>query len=235
VSLVSDALRKARQEAAARGEKRRGVYAVTLHTPSTGGRLGLGLVLGAVLSFVAAVAGGGVAWWLLRDAPDTQSSTRVAPAIESSASVQPTATILGAAPQTTSASEPEESGLVASEPTQASQPTPESKTPAARRQLESATTVEKEAVEETPRDERPVKETPSAVAQENRTFSIEANLGGTILTLDYIVFRNNDPFAQINGQVVHIGFRIEGMKVAGIESDRVILEDADGEVVLLAK
>jgi hypothetical protein len=64
---------------------------------------------------------------------------------------------------------------------------------------------------------------------------VVAEIDGITLTLDYIVSRAKDSFAQINGRDVRVGVRVEGFKVTRIEPDRVVLENADGELVLLAQ
>ena len=61
---------------------------------------------------------------------------------------------------------------------------------------------------------------------------MEAELGETTLSLGYIVSRSDNPFAEINGRDVYIGSEIEGFTVETIEADRVVLRNADGELVL---
>ena len=54
------------------------------------------------------------------------------------------------------------------------------------------------------------------------------------LNLDFIVFRPDDPFAEINGLEVHVGSTIEGFKVEKIERNQVHLRDEKGALVLRA-
>ena len=53
-----------------------------------------------------------------------------------------------------------------------------------------------------------------------------------MLTLDYIVFREQDPYAEINGNEVHAGSVIEGFTVVAVNRDSVLLEDEQGSLVL---
>jgi hypothetical protein len=65
-----------------------------------------------------------------------------------------------------------------------------------------------------------------------REYVVEADLGYAFLSLDYIVSRSEDPFAEINGTEVHEGSWIEGFTVEKIEQDRVLLRDDRGPLVL---
>ncbi len=69
----------------------------------------------------------------------------------------------------------------------------------------------------------------------NREFVAEADLGYTSLSLDYIVFRPVDPFAQINGFDVRVGSSVEGFVVEEITADSVRLRDGKGTLVLRAE
>ena len=65
-----------------------------------------------------------------------------------------------------------------------------------------------------------------------RVFEIEAELGYASLNLGYIIARSENPFAEINGVDVFVGSEIEGFVVEAIETDRVILRDDKGPLVL---
>jgi hypothetical protein len=65
-----------------------------------------------------------------------------------------------------------------------------------------------------------------------RVFIVEANLGYATLSLDYIVYRSEDPFAEINGIELHEGSWLDGFTVEKIERDRVMLRDNRGPLVL---
>jgi len=63
-------------------------------------------------------------------------------------------------------------------------------------------------------------------------FVVDADLGRITLSLDFIAFRPDDPFAEINGLEVHVGSRIEGLVVEEIARDHVRLSGDDGEIIL---
>ena len=65
-------------------------------------------------------------------------------------------------------------------------------------------------------------------------FIMEAELDDVRLSLDFIVFRSEDPYAEINGTEVHLGSTIEGWRVKAIETDRVRLSDGRRNIVLRA-
>ena len=76
VSLIGDALRKARQEAADRESDRKGVlFSARISDSPSRSNLGLGLALGAVIAVAATVAGGSAVWWLLNPGETTQTGT----------------------------------------------------------------------------------------------------------------------------------------------------------------
>jgi hypothetical protein len=68
-----------------------------------------------------------------------------------------------------------------------------------------------------------------------REYVVDADLGHATLTLDYIVFRSEDPFAQINGLDVRVGSTIEGCTVEEITAEWVRLRDPRGPLVLRAE
>jgi hypothetical protein len=67
-----------------------------------------------------------------------------------------------------------------------------------------------------------------------RIYLVEADLGSVTLTLDFIVFRPDDPFAEINGLEVHVGSTIEGFTVEAIERNQVLLRNDEGPLILRA-
>lgn len=78
---------------------------------------------------------------------------------------------------------------------------------------------------------------PGFVGTENdeEIYILEADLGnGVILSLDFLIYREVDPFAEINGVEVHLGGTIEGYRVKAIERDRVTLSNGRKTVVLRA-
>jgi len=66
-------------------------------------------------------------------------------------------------------------------------------------------------------------------------YILEADLGnGVSLSLDFLIFREEDPFAEINGVELHLGGSIGGYRVKAIERDRVTLSNGRRTVVLRA-
>jgi hypothetical protein len=65
-----------------------------------------------------------------------------------------------------------------------------------------------------------------------RDFVAEAELGYATLRLELVVFRADDPWAQVNGRDVRVGTHVEGFVVEAIERDRVLLRDQHGPLIL---
>ncbi|NOZ94567.1 MAG: hypothetical protein GXP47_07510 [Acidobacteria bacterium] len=57
-------------------------------------------------------------------------------------------------------------------------------------------------------------------------------MDGVKLSLDYLVYRSTDPFAQINGMEVHVGSEVSGFKVLAIDENLVRLQGSGGPVIL---
>lgn len=234
MSLISDALRKARQEAAEREAKDRG-----LETPvvagywKRGGRLGVGLVLGALIAIGAAMIGGGMVWWALADR--SESSAVEAP----HDGIQDDAGVTKNTPESPDAKTVFEPSSEAMSPTVAlpqssgddvdppvvieGETDGETETPG-----ENTNSVETETIEDpSPSSER----TPLADGE----FVGEARIGDVTLTLDYLVYRKENPFAQINGDDVRVGAVIEDFVVKKITIDSVELMKGDTKIVLRVK
>ncbi len=226
MSLISEALRKARQEAAEREAREQG-----LETPvvagywKRGGRLGQGLVLGAAIAICAAVIGGGLVWWLLVDGPDSAvvealaevddvpvqvSEEASAPEVEGLSSE--------AQPENTIPTEGLESSQIGEVPVQPQLGTgPEIGAPEPTRHRV---------------DHGPVMDPEVQAKSNDGEFVGEAHIGEVTLTLDYLVFRKDNPFAQINGRDVRVGAVVEDFVVEEITPDAVVLTRGDAKVVL---
>ncbi|HSN53023.1 MAG TPA: hypothetical protein VLT32_00050 [Candidatus Sulfomarinibacteraceae bacterium] len=241
MSLVGDALRKARREAAARDAERRGMlFSARISEAPARSNLGLGLVLGAVIAVVATVAGGSVAWWLLRggaDAPGRAQAEPLGPAaVEPGAPVAGTESTEGAG--TAAGPVPERAEPSPSEPDGAaptagahSQAGPVEAVAAPADPSAEAPTRQSTASESTTDDATPVGFV--GVEDGNEIYILEADVGGgRVLSLDYIVFRADDPYAEINGVEIHLGGVVSGFRVKAVERDRVVLSDGRRTVVL---
>lgn len=227
MSLISEALRKARQEATARD---RGGVIGPGFPPRDGSRLGTGLVLGALIALAAVLGGGGVAWWLLGSRPAEPEAVRVEPTstVEGlgdagAANVARAPASDGDAPDRSAAVDDAPGLKPAVEPGGGAGPDPEA--PTDDPQARPARLVPEEAEERSP--------PPSPTGE--RVFFVVAELGDRTLTLDYLVHRATDPFAQVNGVEVHVGSTVAGCTVEAISEDAVHLRDAHGEIVLRAR
>jgi hypothetical protein len=246
MSLISDALRKARQETTGREAERRGLKVPPgWDRPTSGSRLGAGLVLGAAIALAAALAGATVVWW----------------AVGRDDSGEPAATVSDAEPAAGAVREDmagESRTQPGDDPATLRSPA-ETETPTHPAMIADLRTVNPPGrgtrdVQETGRNqpepgdddvesgnvgERPSGPSGSPRSGEaadsepgTRVFVVDADLGHVTLTLDFIAYRPNDPFAEINGLEVHVGSRIEGLTVEAIARDHVRLVDERGEVIL---
>jgi len=209
VSLINDALRKARQAAAEHeAQQPDTTFRAPKAYPSRGPRRRSGGVVLVVVAVMAGLAGAAVAWWAVEQRE------------------QPVAAVV---------------------PTRTPSPTPTLEAP----RLETSMVVPVETAEETavvvaatPRvvppsieiapepAPEPATQKQTAKAGGTRIFILDADLGYATLSLDYIVARPDNPFAEINGVEVIVGSEVEGFRVEKIEANRVVLRDEKGELVL---
>ena len=209
MSLINDALRKARQAAAEHEAQQPDVtFRAPTAYPSRGPRRRSGVTMLASVAVMAGLVGAAVGWWAVgrRERPvatvvptPTASPTTV---IEQpiDPTPEPTSTAV------VSIQLGEETAVILVPPP----------TPAA---LHIATDLEP-----TP--------APTQQKKTDRVFVLDADLGYATLSLGYIVARPVNPFAEINGAEVFIGSEVEGFRVEKIEADRVVLQDEKGELVL---
>jgi hypothetical protein len=213
MSLINEALRKARKESGADDGVRLSV-STSAHGPARNGA-GTTLVLGAVIAAIAAIGGAGAVWWLLADRQlltNPSTNTEISDVVEE-------VTIANDAPL---AVHDRKTGM------------PE-KTDSEENPLETTivpSTDDPKVSAEAANEARP---TPITPAKNIRDFFAEADLKDTKLKLDYIVFRANDPYAEINETEVHVGHHIEGFVVEEITRDLVRLSDKNGSLILRAR
>jgi hypothetical protein len=237
VSLISDALRKARQEAARREAIGRGALPPTMSRGAERQRWRAGLVVGAVIALVAAITGGAAVWWAVGrtvQPVDDPRSAAVMPTAGDRASGVPSEPLGPDAAHTAADGQgdhvPRERPSVASAgqgpaPDVAPRSTP---SPAA------AVLVPPPEPTIAGGGQRLVTDEPAGPrpGTGERVFIAEADLGSVVLSLGYIVFRDTDPFAEINGIEVHEGSMIEGLVVEEIGRHHVLLRDDRGAVRL---
>ncbi|MBZ5590001.1 MAG: hypothetical protein LAO05_15715 [Acidobacteriia bacterium] len=244
MSLVSEALRKARQEAAEKGAKQRGViFRTTVVLGSEGARPWLGWIVAGVVA-ASGLAGAGVAWFVFAGRGRTPAP--VAPAARPAVTAPSALTNLAvsgptAPPLALAAAEPAPSAApgggveLTAIPVAGRHQRPEAAAPDARPPTPSMQTTALAVAPPGPRTEPGAELAPrpaNATASRERSFVLDADLGKVKLHLDYIVYRSKNPFAGINGQQVTIGSLIEGFTVEEIDTEAVRLRDGKGIVVL---
>ncbi len=233
MSLINDALRKARQ-AAAEHDVQQGRARPPVAYPSRGPGRGLGTAAVVFIAAVACLGGAAAVWWATSEPPPRGDRAVAAPA--------PLVEAGGAAPRT--ASRPDEP---ASDPMprEVEPPPPPSRIdtvgsaePSRPVQAEDSDRKGRDrGMAEAASDDQNGPPPPPGDARDDgpdgeRVYVLDADLGDVRLSLDFIVFRQVRPFAEINGFEVYEGSEIEGFTVEKIEADQVTLRDAAGPLVL---
>ena len=214
MSLINEALRKARQAASEHDSKQsEGPFQPAKAYPSRRRERSGGLLVTALIAIFASVVGAAAAWWILGN---HETASTNATKIESPS---PEAATTPATPQESPTPVEDQA-----KPVVLPVPTEPAETPV----VESAP--EQDQIEIDPpvvaSEERPT------ILEGEREFVMEADLGYATLNLGYIVARSSNPFAEINDTEVWIGSEIEGFVVEAIEANRVILRDDKGPLSL---
>ena len=234
MSLINDALRKARKAASEREAERPAVpFQGALIRPPTRSRDGVGATLMILVALAAASLGAGAAWWLLgRGGTDPAAReeivTEAAVATEGrAADIEEQAGPGDSMPSASSSAGADSREIPASLPDQRSAvDTTEAESTAARTPRPATEVAGLEANQAGRAAEPPRK------SDHERIFVVDADLGYATLSLGYIVFRTNNPFAEINDIDVHVGTEVGGFVVEAIEVDRVLLRDDRGTLTL---
>lgn len=242
MSLVSEALRKARREAAERGDNLDGRTAQTTVIQVTRGpRTWQVVAIGAMVATMAAGLGALGVWWAM----GARSGTSVAdlsdrPAAPVAVAPTATATVGPDSPPPDAATEPTATPAAAPSATgrRLLPPTPRPTDPAPT--AVPPTTGEPRATEALPPSTAERTEPmPSAPTEEAALgpseFLGEAVVNGRRLVLDYIAYLPSGAFAEINGIEVRLGSEIEGFTVESITAAAVTLRGPDGAFVLRAR
>jgi hypothetical protein len=242
MSLITEALRKARQEAAEREGRQRGIPRGLAVGPKRW-RTGHPLAVVALI-VAAAVAGAAATWWLLGRRPSSATAS-LAPASTAAPAPAPTAVPEGLTElhRVTAETSGETNAVAAGRtPITPDRARPAVAPPALQAQAVAALPVPTAGpqpaaanAQNTLDDAGPPasrQQQPTGSGRGERTFVVDADLGHVRLHLDYVVYRPGSPFAGINGQQVVIGTMIEGFQVEEIGPDSVRLRDARGTVVL---
>ena len=214
MSLINEALRKARQAASEHESKQpAGPFQPARAYPSRrSGRRG-GLLTMAIIAVAAGVIGAMAAWWILgnHERPSSEAINNQSKLVEAT----PPAS---SAPGALSPSDDQTEPVVLTEPTAA--PATPVVVPASEQNIAEHESPVAAAVE------------PIIGSNGERIFVMEAELGYASLSLGYIVARSSNAFAEINGTEVWIDSEIEGFVVEAIEADRVVLRDDKGPLIL---
>ena len=262
MSLVSEALRKARQEAAERGAARKGVVirtTVMLPPRQRGLAPGAAAILGGLAVLLA--VGAGVAWWALARAhgastPPARGATRANAAGAAAAEAKTTTAKPGeprpvtlapkteAAPAAGPAGESVASSAMTS-PVQPASPRPvvaagsssvpvPEFAPGKPEEPDASAAGAAGSPTTTPNEVAQVKppEPGREPGEHERSFRITAVVDGIKLSLDYIAYQPTKAFAGINGHEVLVGTSVEGFLVEEIGPDYVRLRDRHGPFFL---
>ncbi len=221
MSLINEALRKARQAAAEHDDQRSAGRAPQAY-PSRGPRKGTGPAAVALVAVLAGLAGAAGVWWIVgAGAVDSES--------DGTSSLQQPAAVESPRTSVENSTPPEPAPEALQQPLQTAplvEPLPSPQ------QGEPFPDTAVPGVETDPTPIPRATATRVAAASGNRVFIMDADLGYTTLSLGYIVFRPIRPFAEINGVDIYEGSEIAGFKVEKIEIDRVVLRDDRGPLEL---
>ena len=236
MSLINEALRKARKDAAEQDAEVRGVTyrPPRAHLPTERSWLPAlaGVALGAVIAAAA----------FLFLMPRGASEPHATPASsESPVEASEPATELAPVPERdlepAAAPEPlpaPESDLEPAPRTQA-EPKREPDPPPTKVQAAEPALPQKPSLAEPQTADQQTESTPRRVEPPTRVgqvdeavYVLEAEVDGISLRLDFIVWAPPNPFAQINGRQVSVGQTVDGLIVRAIERDAVTLEGEDG-------
>ncbi|MCP3961853.1 MAG: hypothetical protein GY719_28760 [bacterium] len=231
MSLINEALKRARIDAARRDAAQKGVPAAALpvYVPARR-RSWLAPVIGFLLGLtVVAVAAGAfwIAWQPGQERPGQEPSQPAPPAAAVAEPVTPPAPATPA-PEMRRIEAPADVPSPAPPPPAAAPPPPRAAEP---RPEPAAVAEQREA---SPVEESPGAGTPAALPPADggetgsgEVFAVEANpAGGERVKLDFIVWSETRPFAQINGELVNPGQQVAGYILVTVERDRVELEGA---------
>ncbi len=235
MSLVSEALRKARREAAERGENLDPRTAQTTVIQVTRGpRTWQVVLVGAVVAIAAAGLGAVGVWWVLGSAPDpVVAESGDTPQVSAAVVPTPTPMVVAEPPANDVAPRPSDpTPTVAAVPATGRRLLPPTPRPAAPTPTRTPVDTALPAPAESP-PPTPTGSAPAALGPNE--YLGEAVIDGRRLVLDYIAYLPSGAFAEINGVEVRLGSTIEGFTVESITAAAVTLRGPDGPIVLRAR
>jgi hypothetical protein len=250
VSLVSEALKKAERDAAAREAREHGLP-VPLETPmqpyrarrgqrrGTGARLGLAVAGGAAVLALAVL--------IARAALEERSANKggtgspsapalTAPSAEASAppAASPASSPIPSAPAT-AASPPLVSPQSASGPAATPPSEGEPRTPASSYSPLPKTASDEPEARPSEREPTPLSGPPVATAKVREFVRRIDFPGGSKLELGGIAYSENAPFAYLNGKLLKVGEGTSGYTLVKIERDHVVVSGEAGNLMIRLK
>ena len=217
MSLINEALKRARVEAARRDAAAKGVppEALPVYVPPRR-RSWRAPVAGFAAGLAVVAAALGVFWMVRRPVP-----AEAAPATQ--------ANVAPSAPAATASAVPLSAAPASAAPPAAASPPPPPPPPAA---VPPPAAPSPEPVAEPPPappppalPPPPAPPSPAVGAADGvPIYMREASLAGTAVKVDFIVWSESRPFAQINGQLLSAGQSVDGYMLLRVERERVELE-----------
>jgi hypothetical protein len=226
VSLINEALRKARKDAAERDAESKGVTyrPPRAHLPAE--RPWLGALVGGIAVGILAA---GLAFVLLRPPADAEPAPISIPQQELPVQELP---VPAAEPLAQTEPSAEEVAEEVAEPAPEPPPEPKPDTASAAQPEAPVALPESEATSATSqvksRESKRIRPPEQVGKIDDEVYVLEAEKDGVSLRLDFIVWAPPNPFAQINGRQVSIGQTVDGFLVRAIEREAVTLEGDDG-------
>jgi hypothetical protein len=232
MSLVSEALRKARARAAD-GAAAPPTVPPTLVLPPRRFRSGIGLVPLLLVAVAAAVGGAAGVWWAFgrHEATPAPPAPAAAPAPAAGGSAPPgegeggAADLAAAGAGRAPAGAPAPSGTAPAPAGGDGSAAPTGAAPPAARETAAAAGP---AAGEQAADQAAV----VPIERSTREALIDADLGYAKLHLDYLVYRPGSPFGRVNGQDVIVGSTVDGFRVDEITADYIKVSDRRTVVIL---
>ena len=235
MSLINDALRKARQAAAEHDARPPdGPFQARKAYPSRSPTRRTGVVLVALVAIAAGLLGAALAWWLTIDR-QSQPMTG-GPSQQRKVEAEPIATTPDDPVDTDDRDVAHQTALSNGqelEPGENHQQPAPANTSEELAEPSAATTISAPVITQAlPTSTQRPGPIGAGESGEGRVFILDADLGYATLNLGFIVARSTSPFAEINGREVRIGSEIEGFVVEAIEADQVTLRDDKGTLIL---
>ena len=235
MSLINDALRKARQAAAEHDARPPdGPFQARKAYPSRSPTRRTGVVLVVLVAIAAGLLGAALAWWLTIDR-QSQPMTG-GPSQQRKVEAEPIATTPDDPVDTDDRDVAHQTALSNGqelEPGENHQQPAPANTSEELAEPSAATTISAPVITQAlPTSTQRPGPIGGGESGEGRVFILDADLGYATLNLGFIVARSTNPFAEINGREVRIGSEIEGFVVEAIEADQVTLRDDKGTLIL---